>query len=218
MDAILELEASEVSAIIAQIGESRDLFRANAVALFEDAFLVLTSTGARTDQFKILRQLETPAEGAEQENQQKLAVLFNVVLNICAQVYRMGVRAPEEFQLVLDDLGFKGAKGAPIQEVFQSAFIERIELINGQTEDAQTAMNGNFSKKMPVNLELADDNVMVSNPRLVDVEWEALYSINGKNINRLMQPRFNITLTLLCKGEFVRGGASEAVIRSAKRN
>ena len=63
-------------------------------------------------------------------------------------------------------------------------------------------MSGNFSKKMPINLELADDNIMVSNPRLVDVEWETVYSINGKNINRLLQPRFNITLSLLCKGDF----------------
>jgi len=79
-------------------------------------------------------------------------------------------------------------------------------------------MSGNFNKKTPVNLELADDNIMVSNPRLVDVEWETIYSINGKHINRLLQPRFNVTLTLLCKGDFVSGGASEAVPMSAKRN
>ena len=79
-------------------------------------------------------------------------------------------------------------------------------------------MGGTFSKKMPINLELADDSIMVSNPRLVDVEWETVYSINGKNINRLLQPRFNITLTLLCKGDFVQGGACETVARSAKRN
>lgn len=79
-------------------------------------------------------------------------------------------------------------------------------------------MSGNFSKKVPVNLELADENIMVSNPRLVDVEWETIYSINGKNINRLNMPRFKITITLLCKGDFKQGGASESVPRSAKRN
>ena len=67
-------------------------------------------------------------------------------------------------------------------------------------------------------MELADDNVIVSNPRLVDIEWEAIYSINGKNINRLLAPRFTITLTTLCKGEFEKGGAAEAVPRSGKRN
>lgn len=78
----------------------------------------------------------------------------------------------------------------------------RLDLINGCQEDAQTSMTANFSKKMPINLELADDNVIVSNPRLVDIEWESIYSINGKNINRLLAPRFNITLTMLCRGDF----------------
>ena len=79
-------------------------------------------------------------------------------------------------------------------------------------------MTGTFSKKMPVNLELADDNVMVSNPRLVDIEWETFYSINSKNVNRIDSVRFNVTLTTLCKGDFEKGGASETVPRSAKRN
>lgn len=79
-------------------------------------------------------------------------------------------------------------------------------------------MGGNFSKKMPINMELADDNIMVSNPRLVDVEWQTNYSINGKNINSLLKPSFVITLTLLCRGDFCQGGATESVARSAKRN
>lgn len=112
----------------------------------------------------------------------------------------------------------KGNKGSAVQEVFQNAYLARLKLINGSTEDTDIAMNGNFSKKMPVNLELADDNVIVSNPRLVDVEWEAIYSINGKNLNRIVQPQFMITLTLLCKGDFMQGGFSEAVPRSSKRN
>lgn len=152
------------------------------------------------------------------ETQQQLSMLFDIVLNLCAQIYRMGVRSAEEFQLILDDLGMKGQKGAAIQEAFSKAFLLRLELINGMTEDTQTSMTGNYSKKIPVNLELADDNVIVSNPRLVDVDWETIYSINGKNINRLMQPQFMITLTLLCKGDFVQGGASEAVPYSSKRN
>ena len=222
MDSILELENSEVQQIVASVSEARELFKTNAAALFEDAFLVLTSSGAKTDQFKILRQIESVTDGSDEslteDVQQQLSMLFDLVLNICAQVFRMGIKGTDEFQLILDDLGLKGNKAAPIHEVFQNAYLGRLELINGSTEDAQTAMSGTFSKKMPINLELADDNVMVSNPRLVDVEWETVYSINGKNINRLLQPRFNITLTLLCKGDFTQGGASECVARSAKRN
>ena len=42
------------------------------------------------------------------ETQQQLSMLFDIVLNLCAQIYRMGVRSAEEFQLILDDLGMKG--------------------------------------------------------------------------------------------------------------
>ena len=49
MDSILEMENSEVQYIVASISEARELFKTNAAALFEDAFLVLTSSGARTD-------------------------------------------------------------------------------------------------------------------------------------------------------------------------
>ncbi len=51
MDSILELETSEVSKIVEQIAENRELFKTNAGALFDDSFLVLTSTGAKSDQF-----------------------------------------------------------------------------------------------------------------------------------------------------------------------
>ena len=51
MDSILELENAEVNFIQGQIADNADLFKANAAALFQDAFLVLTSTGAKTDQF-----------------------------------------------------------------------------------------------------------------------------------------------------------------------
>ena len=114
----------------------------------------------------------------------------------------MGIKGVDEFQLVLDDLGMKGSKGADVREAFSSVYLARLELINGVSEDTEIAMGGNFSKKVPINLELADDNVIVSNPRLVDVEWETVYAINSKNINKLLQPQFNVTLTLLCKGDF----------------
>ena len=66
MDSILELETTEVTQIVEQIAEARDLFKTNAAALFEDAFLVLTSTGAKSDQFKILRQIEAVADGSDE--------------------------------------------------------------------------------------------------------------------------------------------------------
>ena len=53
----------------------------------------------------------------------------------------------------------KGSKGAPVQEAFMTAYISRIDLTNASTEEASAAMGGQFSKKMPLNMQLADDNV-----------------------------------------------------------
>ena len=55
MDSILEFEQSEIDAMVSVITEARDLFKQNAADLFDDAFLVLTSAGAKVDNFKILR-------------------------------------------------------------------------------------------------------------------------------------------------------------------
>ena len=85
-------------------------------------------------------------------------------------------------------------------------------------EDTATSMQGQVSKKLPLNLQLADDSLQCSNPKLVDVEWDTIYSINGKNISRLLQPRFIVTLSLLCQGDFVKGGVNESVLLSGKRN
>ena len=79
-------------------------------------------------------------------------------------------------------------------------------------------MQGQVSKKVPLNMQLADDSIQSSNPKLVDVEWDTIYSINGKNINRLLLPRFMVTISLLCQGDFHKGGASETVLLSSKRN
>ena len=66
MEAILEFENSELQSIVSTLQESRELFKANAAAIFEDAFLVLTSTGANSNQFKILKQIEAVADGSDE--------------------------------------------------------------------------------------------------------------------------------------------------------
>ena len=55
MDSILEFEQSEVDMMVGVIAGAREVFKANAADLFEDAFLVLTSAGAKVENFKILR-------------------------------------------------------------------------------------------------------------------------------------------------------------------
>ena len=55
-----------------------------------------------------------------------------------------------------------------------------------------------IDKKFPLNMSMSDDMLTVSNPKIVDIEWQTLYSLASKNLNKLMQPYFKITLTLLC--------------------
>jgi uncharacterized protein len=85
-------------------------------------------------------------------------------------------------------------------------------------EDEEAAMTAKPDKKYPLNMSMTDDMLCVSNPRIVDIEWQTVYSLASKNLNKLMQPVFKITLTLLCQGDFQRGGVVETVAQSSKRN
>ena len=68
MDSVLELDQSEITHIKTVLAESKDTFKTNAAALFEDSFLVLTTTQVKQENFQILRQLQTA-----DENQNALA-------------------------------------------------------------------------------------------------------------------------------------------------
>ena len=117
MDSILELEQSEIQFFQEQIKSGYDLWKQHSAEIFEDCFLMLTSSNqAKPESFKILRQIAAvKEEEGESETQVKLSALFDATLNIVGQVFRMGVREAGEFQLILDDIGLKGKKGAPVQ-------------------------------------------------------------------------------------------------------
>ena len=88
MDSILEFEQREIDAMVEVLQGAKDVWKKHAADLFEDAFLVLTSAGAKVDNFKILRQLQAVSQDetgeVTEEVQEQLASLFDVVLNICA--------------------------------------------------------------------------------------------------------------------------------------
>jgi hypothetical protein len=54
-------------------------------------------------------------------------------------------------------------------------------------------MTMRIDKKFPLNMSMSDDMLAVSNPKIVDIEWQTLYSLASKNLNKLMQPYFKIT-------------------------
>ena len=51
MDSVLELDQSEITHIKTVLAESKDTFKTNAAALFEDSFLVLTTTQVKQENF-----------------------------------------------------------------------------------------------------------------------------------------------------------------------
>ena len=169
---------------------------------------MLTSTGAKQDNFALLSTI-TETEG--------LSTVFDVVLNLCALVFKLNVKGAEEFQLILDDLGLKGKNGEGAQQSF-AKYLQRVENLNAVTEDEDAAMTMKVDKKFPLNMQMQDEQLCVSNPRVVDIEWKTVYALASKNLNKLMQPVFKITLTLLCQGDFQKGGVSEMAQRSSKRN
>lgn len=58
---------------------------------------------------------------------------------------------------------------------------------------------------------MIDDAQTINNSRLVDVEWKLLYQLSSKNLNKVFQPRFQLTLIMLTVGPFGTGGAIEKV-------
>ena len=62
MDSILEYEPSEVNNIREQIKENRAVFKKHAADIFEDCFMIITSTGSKGDNFKLLRSLAAVSE------------------------------------------------------------------------------------------------------------------------------------------------------------
>ena len=74
-------------------------------------------------------------------------------------------------------------------------------------------------KKFPPNLAVADGQLCVNNPRLVDVEWELQHTLSTKNLNKVFQPLFKITLTFLTQLDTsLQQGAETYFQWSSKRN
>lgn len=92
----------------------KDVFQTNAASLFEDCFSLLLSQGAKAENFKLLKQLQAVSL-EDSGNQEALAILFDVVVNICAQIFKTGIRGAEELQLVLNDIGLTSRTEAATQ-------------------------------------------------------------------------------------------------------
>lgn len=193
MDSILEFEQQEIKHIKKLFKSEeglQDLFTQYAPQLFETAFLMLLSTGAKTENFTLLKQIE---ESEDETMQQKFDVLLEIVLNICAQTIKMNVRGNEEMSHVLSDLGIKQKEGTEILKAFQKHCVQRLEHVNNAYEDQSVEsaeVDSKTLKKFPLNFSVSDEMLCVSNPRLVDVQWDIIHTLSSKNLNKIFEPRF----------------------------
>ena len=122
---------------------------------------------------------------------------------------------------MLADLGLKRKEGEAICSVFEQQYLGRIEAINNtyEEEDEDGSAGFKVSKKFPLNLSASDLSLSVNNPRIVDIEWQVVHTLNTKNLNKVFQPRFLITLTLLTQqGGSLQQGADSYIQWSSKRN
>ena len=156
---------------------------------------MLLGTGAKTENLSLIKLMN---ESEDDTLQVKLSTLLDIVLNLCASIVKVNVKGQEEFAHVLSDLKIDRPTQEGICQVFQAHYLERVDQLNNVYEDnSAEEVNQKYSKKHPLDLSMADDSLVVSNPKLVDVSWRVIHTLSTMNLNKVFQPRFLITLTLL---------------------
>ena len=160
-----------------------------APKLFDNCFLMLLSSGAKTENLSLLREM---AESEDDALQIKIDTLLDIVLNLCASIIRANIKGQTEFTHILTDLGLDKTSHQELAAIFQAQYVDRLEQLNNVYEDdgENSAANQKFSKKHPLNMALADEALIVTNPRLVDVDWAVVHTLSSKNLNKIFQPRF----------------------------
>ena len=127
----------------------------------------------------MIKQLTDPNnQAADALNQ-----LYNVILIVCSQIFKVNLKGPEEFAVIIEELGLK-SRAADMQKAFANSYLKRVEQMANVYDDEQLSMTQTYSKKFPLNLALQDDNLAVTNSRIVDIEWKILYQLASKNLNK----------------------------------
>lgn len=132
MESLLDFEKKEAKEIKKQLAQHKDLVSKNAPGIFEDCFLVLLSNGAKIENFKVLSQLQG-------EDATELSQVVDIVLNVCAQVVRSGIKGSDEFKKVLEDLGL-GSISAELNKVFAKHCVQRVEAMQNLYDNEHESM------------------------------------------------------------------------------
>ena len=87
--------------------------------------------------------------------------------------------------MILEELALKKESGASVKAVFTDVYLIRLQHLNEVPEDEEQSMTVKANKQFPLNLQMADDMLQVSNPRLVDIEWRTVYTLASKNLSKM---------------------------------
>ena len=203
MESILELDQHEIKQIKKLLKEQDEAgeqlhqtFVTYAPSLFETAFQIILTSGAKMENLALLRQM---AESEDDALQVKMDKCIEITLNLCAAIIKQNIRGSSEFTAVLNDLGIDESMHGELTQVFLKEYVARLEQINNVYEDngEESSISQKYNKKLPLNVSMADEFLIVSNPRMVDVDWRLVHTISSKNLNKILKPRFEITLTML---------------------
>ena len=165
--------------------KSNEFFSENGHLLFEDCFNSLTTTSAvKTKNFHFL------CKGDLDEDSQ---IVLSNCLTFCANVLKNNVNE-DEFILILEELsGVKKETKEGMLEKYQELIV-RAKCMNEFSEETEEALSYDSFKKFPLKAELNEELLGSLNGRLVDVSWRLIYSLQSKNINKLYQPLYLLTL------------------------
>ena len=93
---------------------------------------MLLSTGAKTENFPLLKELE---ESEDDQHQINLNLLLDIVLNICGSIIKVNLKGLEEFAHVLSDLGLDRKTQKEVAEMYKQHYLDRTDAINNAYED-----------------------------------------------------------------------------------
>ena len=92
MDSILELDPAEIRFIRETTQINKEVFLQYAPALFDDAFNILLTTGAKTDNFHLIKEINSGSDASG-----ALSDLLNAVLSVCQAIFKNNPKGTEEF-------------------------------------------------------------------------------------------------------------------------
>ena len=120
--------------------------------------------------------------------------MFDKIYTLVHSIYRNGARS-EEFSMIIDEFTLTNEMKDLLMKVFEG-YERRIDSINNLYEDENALKMATF-KKFPLNLGISDDNVSVSEGKIVDIEWKLLHQIGSTYLNKIFEPKIFVKLTVL---------------------